>query len=116
VLLTDTTDDSPEAASRYLDDQLRQPNTLPPDQRSLTIDGHRAVRVYSEKPAAQPAGVPATSGTTAKPVDLLSFAVYVAVGRHVIGIEGTTRADADAAVVGAIKKIEGSLRVLDRRP
>src|SRR5712692_10501431 len=53
VLATDTADDTPEAAARFLDDRLRAPNMLPANQRSLTINGYRAVKVYTTRPAAE---------------------------------------------------------------
>ena len=117
LVLTDTTNDTAAATDAFLDQQLQQPNTLPADQRSLSINGHRAIRVYSERPAAQPLGGPQpTTPTASATVELLGFSLYVAVGRHVIQLDGTARADADSRVINDIKSIETMLTLLDSHP
>jgi hypothetical protein len=115
LVVVDTRNDDAAASSQFLDQLLTQENDLPSDQRAVTVDGFRAVRVYRRVPAAQLGPGVATPSSTAVPL-LLRFAVYIAQGNHVFSLEGVLPEGADPGVIQELKDIEGGIQMLTGPP
>ena len=112
--MVDTINANPDVTDKFLDGFLVGKSKSEQARRRLIIDGHRAVRISAEI-AARPLG-PGASKTsvpgvfTKSPKSYVTISTYVANGKHLISIEASTPANADASVREEIIRISDSVK------
>lgn len=117
LTIVDVVNDSAEITSRFLD-SLAASGQSPPRSRAqraaqtLTIDGHRAVRVERKAPGQQlgHGAAGALGGPVGPPPAFFYLSTYVADGKHLLSLEAAAPAGADASVISDIRSIEDSVK------
>jgi hypothetical protein len=118
LTIVDTFNDTAEATDKFLDGLGEPPLARARAQQrirwQLTFDGRRAIRVRQRLPVQRLGPGVTRSRSQEQPADQAGFyfaiAIYVADGKHVLSMEASAPAEADATVINEVIRIQDSLK------